>query len=198
MIEKIKNWDEELFFFLNGQHVDWLDPFMELMTGKMIWLPLYAFLLFLIIKQFKQTSLWVLAGVGLAILLADQSTSGFMKPFFERLRPCHDLRWEEKIFNYGGCGGMYGFASSHAANSFALAAYMTLSFQNRIKGFGWLFLWAAFISFTRVYLGVHYPLDILIGAIIGILCGWLAWFLVKKIKKKYARELRVKKPPPVK
>lgn len=184
--------------FLNDQHVDWLDPVMELFTGKIIWLPLYAFFLYLILRQFKQTSLWVLAGVGLAILLADQTTSGFMKPFFERLRPCHDLRWEDQIYNYGGCGGMYGFASSHAANSFALATYLSLIFRNRIKGFEWLFVWAAFISFTRVYLGVHYPLDIIIGAIIGLLCGWLAWFVVKKIKKKYARELRVKNNPPVK
>lgn len=192
MIEKIKNWDEELFLFLNGQHLDWLDPLMEQMTGKLIWLPLYAFLLFLIVQQFKKGSVWFLAGVGLAILMADQSTSGFMKPFFERLRPCHDLRWEEQMFNYGGCGGMYGFASSHAANSFALATYLTLIFRYRLKGFGWLFLWAAVISFTRVYLGVHYPLDIFMGALVGILCGWLAWFVVKKIKKSYAREVRVK------
>lgn len=189
MTEKIKKWDEELFLFLNGQHVDWLDSFMELMTGKIIWVPLYAFFLLLIIRQFKHGSLWVLAGVGFAILLADQSTSAFMKPYFERLRPCHDARWDGQMFNYGGCGGMYGFASSHAANSFALATYLSLTFRNRIRGFGWLFLWASFISFTRIYLGVHYPLDILIGGLTGILCGWLAWFLATKLKKRYAREL---------
>ncbi|MEX2592503.1 MAG: phosphatase PAP2 family protein [Anditalea sp.] len=192
MIEKIKKWDEELFLYLNGQHLDWLDPFMELMTGKLIWLPLYAFFLFLIIRHFKKGSIWVLAGVGLAILIADQSTSGFMKPFFERLRPCHDSRWEELMFNYGGCGGMYGFASSHAANSFALATYLTLIFHHRIRGFAWLYVWAALVAYTRVYVGVHYPMDILIGAFVGILAGWLAWFALKKAKRNYVRELRVK------
>lgn len=189
MLEKIKNWDEELFLYLNGQHLDWLDPFMELMTGKLIWLPLYAFFLFLIIKHFKKESIWVLAGVGLAILIADQSTSGFMKPFYERLRPCHDPRWDGVMFNYGGCGGMYGFASSHAANSFALATYLTLIFHHKIKGFGWLFLWAVLVAYTRIYVGVHYPMDIFIGALMGLLSGWLAWFILIKAKKNY-RELR--------
>lgn len=185
MLEKIKKWDEELFLYLNEQHMDWLDPIMDTLTGKLIWLPLYAFFLFLIIRYFKKDSLWVLAGVGLAILFADQSTSGFMKPFFERLRPCHDPRWEGMMFNYGGCGGMYGFASSHAANAFALATYLTLIFRGKIKGFGWLYLWAALMAYTRVYVGVHYPSDIFIGALVGILSGWLAWVLFEQVRKGY-------------
>ena len=192
MIEKVKYWDEQLFLYLNSQHMDWLDPIMNMLTEKLFWLPLYAFFLFLIIKHFKKGSIWIVAGVGLAILMADQSTSGFMKPFFERLRPCHDPRFEGMVFNYGGCGGMYGFASSHAANSFALAVYLNLIFFNKLKGFGWMFLWAAVISFTRIYVGVHYPLDVFIGALVGLLSGWLAWFILKKLRKGYVRELRAK------
>jgi len=124
--------------------------------------------------------------------MADQSTSGVMKPFFERLRPCHDARWEELMFSYGGCGGMYGFASSHAANTFALATFLTLTFRNILKGFGWLYLWAMLVSYTRLYLGVHYPLDLLVGAMVGVLSGWLAWFVIKKTKMGYLREINVK------
>lgn len=192
MIEKVKYWDEQLFLYLNSQHMDWLDPIMNMLTEKLFWLPLYAFFLFLIIKHFKKGSIWIVAGVGLAILMADQSTSGFMKPFFERLRPCHDPRFEGMVFNYGGCGGMYGFASSHAANSFALAIYLNLIFFKKLKGFGWMFLWAAVISFTRIYVGVHYPLDVIIGGLVGLVSGWLAWFVLKKLRKRYVRELRAK------
>lgn len=189
-MDKIKLWDEQLFLYLNSHHQDFLDPLIAMLSGKLIWLPLYALFLYLIIRQYKKSSIWILAGVGLAILMADQVASGLMKPFFERLRPCHDPRFEGLVYNYDGCGGMYGFVSSHASNTFALAIYLTLAFHNRIKGFGWLFLWAAIVSYTRVYLGVHFPLDILVGALVGVLFGWLAWFLVLKIKKIYFRKLR--------
>ena len=182
MIEKVKSLDEELFLFLNAQHLECLDPIMGLMTGKLVWLPLYAFLLYLIINHFKKKSIWILAGVGLTILMADQIASGLMKPFFERLRPCHDPRWKGLIFNYGGCGGLYGFVSSHAANTFGLATYLTLVFHQRLKGFAWLFLWAAIVSFTRIYVGVHYPLDILVGALVGLVSGWVPFFILGKIK----------------
>ena len=189
-MEKIKYWDEQLFLFLNSQHHNWLDPWMNLLTEKLTWIPLYAVFLFLIIKHFKNSSVWILAGIGLAILIADQTASGFMKPFFERLRPCHDPDLEGLVFNYGGCGGMYGFVSSHAANTFALAIYLNLVFREKLNGFAWLYLWAAVISFTRVYLGVHYPSDIIIGGLVGLLAGWLAWYIIGKVKKAYMQRLR--------
>lgn len=191
-METIKYWDEQLFLYLNGQHQDWLDPFVDTLTGKLIWIPLYAFFIYLIIKHFNKGSVWILAGIGLAILMADQTASGFMKPFFERLRPCHDPRWEGLMFNYGGCGGMYGFVSSHAANTFALAIYLNLLFRDRLKGFGWLYIWAVVISYTRIYLGVHYPLDVVVGALVGLLSGWAGWLLAKKAKKAYLRRLNVR------
>lgn len=191
-METIKYWDEELFLYLNGYHQDWLDPIVDTLTGKLIWIPLYAFFIYLIIKHFKKGSVWILAGIGLAILMADQTASGFMKPFFERLRPCHDPRFEGLMYNYGGCGGMYGFVSSHAANTFALAIYLNLVFRRRLKGFWWLYVWAGIISYTRVYLGVHYPLDIIVGALVGLLSGWTGWFLAKKAKQAYLQRLNVR------
>lgn len=190
-METIKYWDEQLFLYLNGYHQDWLDPIVDTLTGKLIWIPLYAFFIYLIIKHFKKGSVWVLAGIGFAILMADQTASGFMKPFFERLRPCHDPRFEGLMYNYGGCGGMYGFVSSHAANTFALAIYLNLVFRKRLKGFWWLYVWAGIISYTRVYLGVHYPLDIIVGAFVGLLTGWAGWLLAKKAKQAYLKRLNV-------
>ncbi|SHN00735.1 undecaprenyl-diphosphatase [Cyclobacterium lianum] len=176
MIEKLKAWDEALFLFLNQLHLPWLDPVMLALTGRFIWTPLYIFLVYLLVKTYKKDSVWYILGLVLAVVLADQLTSGFMKPFFERLRPCHDARWEAMVRNYAGCGGRYGFASSHAANTFALAAYLWKTSKAQINGIGWLFLWAAIVSYTRIYLGVHYPLDILVGALVGAVLAWLvAW-----------------------
>lgn len=187
MIENIKNWDEALFLFLNQLHAPWLDPLMLTLTGKYIWIPFYLFLLFLIIKTYQKDSVWYIIGLLLVITLADQLTSGVMKPFFERLRPCHDPRWESVISNYSGCGGRYGFASSHAANTFGLAAYLWKVGKEQIKAFRWLFLWAAIVSYTRVYLGVHYPLDIVAGALIGMIIAWLVYWLTGKAQEAWKR-----------
>jgi undecaprenyl-diphosphatase len=125
----------------------------------------------------------------LTILLADQVTSGFMKPFFERLRPCHDPRWEGLLHNYGRCGGLYGFASSHAANTFGLATFLTLTLSSKVKGISWLFVYALLVSYTRIYLGVHYPLDIVLGALVGVLAAYLSWFLVVVLKRKFIKKI---------
>jgi undecaprenyl-diphosphatase len=86
------------------------------------------------------------------------------------------------INTYAGCGGKYGFASSHASNTFAIASYMFLVFRGKIRAMGWLFLWAGVISYTRIYLGVHYPADILVGALVGIACGWITFSLVEWLR----------------
>ncbi|MEX2567066.1 MAG: phosphatase PAP2 family protein [Cyclobacteriaceae bacterium] len=186
MMESIQKLDEKLFIFLNQLNAELLDPIMLALTGRFIWVPFYMLLLYFLIKEFKKESIWYILGLAFVILLADQFTSGFMKPFFERLRPCHDPRWDDLIFNYAGCGGRFGFASSHAANTFALAAYLNLVAGNKIPGYKWLFLWAAVVSYTRIYLGVHYPLDILIGALVGLASGWIIWMLVIYLKKSFA------------
>ncbi|GAB3647613.1 phosphatase PAP2 family protein [Echinicola sediminis] len=189
MIELLKTWDEELFLSLNSLHQDWLDPIMYAVSGTWIWVPFYALLAYLIIKNLGKGSIWVFTGIFLTILMSDQITSGFMKPFFERPRPCHDARWEGLMYNYRHCGGMFGFASSHAANTFALAMYLLITFHRKVKGFGWLFLWAAVVSYSRIYLGVHYPADVIIGALVGMLSGALAWWLIVKIKMTAIRKV---------
>lgn len=183
MIEQLKIWDEDLFLWLNSFHTDWLDVINFQLSQTYTWLPFYAILIFFIYKVEQKNSWWVIGGVALTILISDQFTSGFMKPFFERLRPCHDERWDGIIHNYLRCGGLYGFASSHAANTFGLAAFLNLKMKGKLRFLPWLFLWAAVISYTRIYLGVHYPLDILVGAIVGVAAGLISWFVIVFVRR---------------
>lgn len=189
MIETIKKWDEDLFLVLNSFHFDALDPLVLQLTETVSWIPLYLFILYKIYRADPSGSAWVIWGVMLTILISDQVTSGFMKPFFERLRPCHDPRWEGLLHNYGRCGGLYGFASSHAANTFGLATFLTLTLSSKIKGIAWLFVYSLLVSYTRIYLGVHYPVDIVFGALVGVLAAYLSWFLVVVLKKKFIKKI---------
>jgi undecaprenyl-diphosphatase len=184
MLEKISQWDEQLFIFLNSFHSDFLDPIMFQLTQTLPWIPLYIFLSYLIWKTYGRDSWWVFIAVGLSILLADKTTSALMKPFFERLRPCHDPTLEGLIHNYGKCGGMYGFASSHAANSFAIATIMSLALSLRYFAISWLFAWAIFFSYTRIYLGVHYPGDVIVGGLVGIISALISFYSLKTLNQK--------------
>jgi undecaprenyl-diphosphatase len=166
--------DQQIFFTLNGLHSPWLDGIMFYLSQTYVSIPLYLFLFYWIIKYYKQKSWIVIIGVLLVVVLSDQITSSFMKPFFERLRPTHQPEFDGMVHTvYGYKGGKYSFSSGHAANTFGIATITWLIFSGRIR-FIWLFfVWAALVSYTRIYLGVHYPGDIIVGAIIGTLLGWL-------------------------
>lgn len=189
MIEQFKTWDEELFLLLNSYHFPWLDEVAFQLSQTIVWFPFYALLIYFIYKVEPKNSWWVFGGVALTILISDQVTSGLMKPFFERLRPCHDERWEGIIHNYGRCGGLFGFASSHAANTFGLAVFLNLKMRGKLRFLPWLFLWATVISYTRIYLGVHYPLDILIGGLVGAAAGWISWFVIVFVKREILKKI---------
>ena len=176
MIDQLVELDKELFLFLNGLHAPWLDPLMVLLSNTWFSIPLYVFLLYHIVKEYKKDTWPILLTIGLTILLTDQVTSTFMKPFFERLRPSREPALEGVIHLINGYrGGTYGFASSHAANTFGTAMFLYLVFRNTKPWMGWLFLWAAIVSYTRIYLGVHYPGDIIVGGMIGIFFGWISF-----------------------
>ena len=189
MIESIKDWDEKAFLWLNSFHLEVLDPVVLQLTQTITWIPLYVLLLYLIYRIDSKNTLWILGGVMLTILLADQVSSGLMKPYFERLRPCHDPRWEGMMHVYGRCGGLYGFVSSHAANTFGLATFLTLKLGKKQKAIAWLFLYALVVSYTRIYLGVHYPLDLFFGALVGVLAAFFSWLCVVVIKRKIVKKV---------
>lgn len=181
LVEKIASWDQELFLYLNALHTDSLDPIMIWISGKLTWLPFYVIILAFIIWHFKKRTLLILIGIALTILFADQLASGLMKPLFGRLRPCHDPALEGLVYLAKGCGGKYGFVSSHAANTFGVAMFLWLTFKNLYQWVAIMFIWAAIVSYSRIYLGVHYPLDIIVGGLIGALCAWFVYWLFDKI-----------------
>ncbi|WP_342086009.1 phosphatase PAP2 family protein [Dyadobacter sp. OTU695] len=172
-VHSIVSADQELFLWLNGLHTPWLDTVMYWITYKYTWIPLYILLIALTVRAegWKKGGLIVIAVV-LAVAAADKITSGFMKPYFLRLRPCHDPSIQVVMHHVTDCGGMYGFASSHASTSFALAIAWFSLLRREIPRMAFLFLWAAIYAYSRVYVGVHYPLDILVGALVGLLVGY--------------------------
>jgi undecaprenyl-diphosphatase len=198
MLDQLIEFDKKLLLFLNSFHTSWLDPIMYFLSQTEAWLPLYVFLLYLIIKEYKKETWIVLLGIVLTILLADQITASVMKPYFERPRPSHEPTLQglvHLVHRFSGeiySGGKYGFASSHAANTFGVATFFLLLFKTKKEWIGWLFLWAATMSYTRIYLGVHYPGDILVGGLVGVLSG-IAGFKFQKWLGQYVAE---RKTPP--
>jgi undecaprenyl-diphosphatase len=187
-MDSIIELDKKLLLFLNSLHHPWLDPVMYYLTKTFFWLPLYVFMIFLIFKNYKSRGWYVLLGAAITVILADQITSSLMKPFFARFRPSHEptLKGLVHIIN-DYRGGLYGFASSHAANTFGTALFVWLVLRPYYKWIGWVFLWAALMTYTRIYLGVHYPGDIIVGAIVGLTSGWIGFrcstWLLNRTKK---------------
>lgn len=158
-------------------------------SHKYFWIPLYAFFLFLSYKHFGKKALLVGAAAILLIVLADQISVHAFKNVFMRYRPCHNLEICAQVHVNDGKGGMYGFVSSHAANTFALAMFLSLLFKNKIKYFGLaIFIWAAFVSYSRIYNGVHYPSDIVLGAVLGMGIGITVFKIYQLADKKLYNE----------
>lgn len=173
--------DQDLFLILNGLHAYWMDSIMWWLSDKLIWIPLYAFILYLIIKKYKWRSVGILLSVAILIAASDQ-LSGWLKFTVERARPTHTEGLKEQIHTLNNYfGGPYGFVSSHASNSFALATFTSLFLSPFYKNYRvYAFIWAFLVSYSRIYLGVHFPGDILAGAIVGVLLAHLVYFLYRK------------------
>lgn len=182
MVEKILVYERDLFFMLNGSDSPFLDRFMWIFSGKTVWLPLAAFILIVLLYKKKwRESILILLAIVLVVTLCDQFASHVCKPIFTRFRPTHHPDFMDQVKTvFGYRGGKYGFISSHAANAFGFATYMSLLFRYRL--FTWtIFLWAVLTAYTRVYLGVHFISDIVPGAIAGVFFGGLVYWLYVKV-----------------
>ena len=181
-IESLNKIDTNLFLLINQANTDFLDKIMYYASSTVFWIPLYILLFILIVAKYNWKKglialLFVLAAVG----IADLTSVHLFKNVFQRLRPCYQPELEAIINNIVGCGGKYGFVSSHAANSFAIVAIVVKLIGDKHKWLKWLMpLWGILILYSRIYLGKHYPADVIAGAILGVLIGWLVFLAFAK------------------
>lgn len=182
MIELLNSIDNDIFLTLNGYHCAYFDHFMKIATGKLIWVPFYASILYVMTRNLRPRQLaCAIAAVALTILIADQLCSSTIRPVVARLRPANLENPISPLVHIvdGYRGGAYGFPSCHAANTFALAGFIGVLMRR-----GWLtaviIAWAVLNSYSRLYLGVHYPGDLIVGGIIGAAVGMLMAFAARK------------------
>ncbi|WDT67348.1 phosphatase PAP2 family protein [Cloacibacterium sp. TD35] len=183
-MEEIILEDKQAMIFLNNLGSSTFDPFWILVSEKWFWIPLYVIFLYFLYKNFNKKSLfYILLFVALGITASDQIANIF-KFGFERLRPCHDPSLEG-LLREVKCGGKFGFYSAHSSNSFFVATYLTILLGKKIKQLPYfLYVWAAVVAYSRVYLGMHFPGDIIVGAIMGILLALFFGTLAKKVIRK--------------
>jgi undecaprenyl-diphosphatase len=173
-MDKLVAWDRALFLFLNEWHSPGMDIVMGYVIAKWFWLPAYAGLLIWLGIKLKRQVWGILISIALAITGADQLSSHVLKPLVGRLRPCHEPVLAGQVHTINGCGGLYGFVSSHAANTFALAFLFWLLFRQSSPWVSWLFLWALITGYSRIYDGAHYPADVVCGFAVGAFAAYLA------------------------
>ncbi|MBQ2075583.1 MAG: phosphatase PAP2 family protein [Muribaculaceae bacterium] len=185
-MDALQQFDAGIFSAINGWHAAYFDSFMWLVTKIATWIPMILMLLYLLYfkKGWRKTVAVVLA-IALVILIADQVSASIIKPLVERARPSHNESLQSTIHIVNGYrGGPFGFVSSHAANCFGIALLLAMIFKNRL--FTWtMVVWATLMCYSRIYLGVHYPGDIVCGAILGFLAAWLVYRIFVWFGKKH-------------
>ena len=184
MLEKIEQLDINLLVYLNGLGSKTFDPFWLIITDQLYWTPFFLFLFYLIYKKVggKQT-LYLLLFIAILITFTDQTTNLF-KYTFQRLRPCNNPELKGVIREVMSRQS-YSFFSGHAANTMAVATFLYLVLRRYFKYIGFLFLWPLIFAYSRIYLGLHYPGDILTGYFFGALFGSLLYLVYRKLKPQY-------------
>jgi undecaprenyl-diphosphatase len=175
LFHAIKKIDQHFFLFLNSYHTDVWDKVAYWVSDQFFWVPLYIFLIYLLTRVLQKKTWIILLLMAILITLCDQISSTLIRPWVQRLRPCEDPDIQHVVHIVGHYVGKYGFISSHATNTFALAMLLWLLLREHDRSIFLLFFWATGVSYARVYGGVHYPGDIVIGALTGIFLAWLIY-----------------------
>ena len=181
--------DRQLFLFLNNLGSKPFDQFWILISETWIWVPLYAIFLYFLYKTFKLKSLiFILIFIALGVTVSDQ-LAGIFKTGIARLRPCHDPTLNN-LMRSVKCGGMLGFYSSHASNTFFIVTFLSRLLYKKYKLLPYfLFFWAIVVSYSRIYLGVHFPFDVLMGAAMGYLLGGLFSTITLNVLQKQSKNV---------
>ena len=190
MLKGLELIDRRLFLIINQSHSPFFDELMWQFSHQLIWSPLYLFILYYLQKHFNYKQIFVFfIGIGLCFLLADRLSVVAFKNVFLRYRPTHNLEIKHLVHTYtfsdgkSYLGGLYGFVSSHSANFFALSMFLFLNFRAKSKFWGYIFLWAIIIGYSRIYLGVHYPFDVVGGGLLGVVIGYIVYKITIFINK---------------
>ena len=185
MFETLESIDRQLLLLINGWNSPFFDSVMWFISGKFTWLPLYAVLLWLVIRKTGRNWWIALIGIALTVALADSISVHCFKNVVMRYRPTHNLELEGVLHIVNGYhGGWYGFVSSHAANTFGVATFICLVLKHKAAWIG-LMAWAALVCYSRIYIGAHYPADIACGGLLGALCGYAAFRLYQWLCSKF-------------
>ena len=181
IIDSLNKIDRKIFVFIQSLNASWLDPVMMALRYPQTWIPVYVFMFFWIFR-YQKKFLWQLALLTLVVVgTTDFVSASVLKPLFARPRPCAEIALQGVVRDLIGCGGQFGMPSSHASNHFGLATfwYFCVKWMTGRKWY-WLWVWAFLVCYAQVYVGKHYPGDILAGTVLGMSVGYLFASLFRK------------------
>jgi membrane-associated phospholipid phosphatase len=184
MIVDLQQFDTDLFLKIHrGLSNEVFDFIMPWIRNRFFWAPLYIFIIVFCIRQYKKQGYYIILGLLITFAATDSIASRIIKPMVKRVRPCNEVTLANDIIHRIPCGTGYSFPSSHAANHFAIAIFLICIFYRKWKPIlPWGIAWATLVSFAQIYVGVHYPIDTIAGAILGTCIGLIISTIYKKLQ----------------